>query len=158
MTDRRNFNGSLGRRTAVRDSMAGAAEGLFGDRCLLGGDMRFNLSLLRFLSFSLLLAFSGMAARSQSDRGTIAGTVLDSSGGVVANANVTATDSATGATYSATTGPTGGFRLYDLRVGVYGVSRPKSAPWWTRDRSRTCRWPSILRDRATCAPRNRSYS
>ena len=84
--------------------------------------MRFNLSLLRFLSFSLLLAFSGMAARSQSDRGTIAGTVLDSSGGVVANANVTATDSATGATYSATTGPTGGFRLYDLRVGVYGVS------------------------------------
>src|SRR6267378_1245553 len=84
--------------------------------------MRFNLSLLRFLSFSLLLAFSGMAARSQSDRGTIAGTVLDSSGGVVANANVTATDSATSATYSATTGPTGGYRLYDLRVGVYSVN------------------------------------
>src|SRR6266852_6683918 len=84
--------------------------------------MRSNLSLLRFLSFSLFLTFSGITAQAQSDRGTIAGTVLDSSGGVVANANVTATDSATGATYSATTGPTGGFRLYDLRVGVYGVS------------------------------------
>src|SRR5712671_3516842 len=84
--------------------------------------MRFNLSLLRFLSFSFFLAFSGMAARSQSDRGTIAGTVLDSSGGVVANASVIATDTATSATYSATTGPTGGYRLYDLRVGVYGVS------------------------------------
>jgi Carboxypeptidase regulatory-like domain len=84
--------------------------------------MRFNLSLLRFLSFSLFLTFSGMAARAQSDRGTIAGTVLDSSGGVVANAKVTATDTATSATYSATTGPTGGYRLYDLRVAVYSVS------------------------------------
>src|SRR6266481_931592 len=83
--------------------------------------MRFNLSLLRFLSFSFFLTFSGMTVRAQSDRGTIAGTVLDSSGGVVTNANVTATDTATSATYSATTGPTGGYRLYDLRVGVYGV-------------------------------------
>ena len=87
-----------------------------------GGEMRFNLSLLRFLSFSLFLTFSGITARAQSDRGTIAGTVLDSSGGVVANANVTATDTATSATYSATTGPTGGYRLYDLRVAVYTVA------------------------------------
>ncbi len=84
--------------------------------------MRFNLSLLKFLSFSLFLTFSGIAARAQSDRGSIAGTVLDSSGGVVANAKVVATDSATSATYSSTTGPTGGYRLYDLRVGIYGVS------------------------------------
>ena len=84
--------------------------------------MRFNLSLLWFLSFSFFLTFSGMTVRAQSDRGTIAGTVLDSSGGVVANAKVTATDTATSATYSATTGPTGGYRLYDLRVGVYGVT------------------------------------
>src|SRR6266851_329309 len=84
--------------------------------------MRFNLSLLRYLSFSLFLTFSGITARAQSDRGTIAGTVLDSSGGVVANASVTATESATGATYSATIGPTGGYRLYDLRVGVYKVT------------------------------------
>ena len=52
--------------------------------------MRFNLSLLRFLSFSLFLTISGITARAQSDRGTIAGTVLDSSGGVVANVTVTA--------------------------------------------------------------------
>jgi hypothetical protein len=84
--------------------------------------MRFNLSSLRFLSFSLLVALSGITVRAQSDRGTIAGTVLDSSGAVVANAKVTATDTATSATYSATTGPTGGYRLYDLRVAVYSVS------------------------------------
>jgi hypothetical protein len=84
--------------------------------------MRFKLSLLRFLSFSLFLSFSGITARAQSDRGTIAGTVLDSSGGVVANATVTVTSTETGASYGATTGPTGGYRFYDLRVGVYSVS------------------------------------
>jgi hypothetical protein len=84
--------------------------------------MRFNLSLLRYLSFSVVLAFSGMAVRSQSDRGTIAGTVVDSSGGAIADAKLSATDAETGATYSATTGPTGGFRLFDLRVAVYKVT------------------------------------
>ncbi|PYU66051.1 MAG: hypothetical protein DMG56_01405 [Acidobacteria bacterium] len=87
-----------------------------------GGGMRFNLSLLRFLSFSLFLTFSGITARAQSDRGTIAGTVLDSSGGVVANVTVTATSTETGANYGATTGPTGGFRIQDVRVGTYDVS------------------------------------
>src|SRR5438445_7683075 len=88
--------------------------------------MRFNLSLLRFLSFSLFLTISGITARAQSDRGTIAGTVLDISGGVVANVAVTATSTETGANYSATTGPTGGFRIQDVRVGTYDVSA--SAP------------------------------
>src|SRR6266853_618662 len=84
--------------------------------------MRFNLSLLRFLAFSLFLTFSGIMAQAQSDRGAIAGTVLDSSGGVIADAKVTATDTETAATYSATTGPTGGYRLFDLRVAVYKVA------------------------------------
>ena len=88
----------------------------------LGGEMRFKLSLLRFLSFSLFLAFFGITARAQSDRGTIAGTVLDSSGGVVASVTVTATSTETGANYGATTGPTGGFRIQDVRVGTYDVS------------------------------------
>jgi hypothetical protein len=84
--------------------------------------MRFNLSLLRFLSVSLLLAFSAITASAQSDRGSIAGTVLDSSGGAVANAKVAVTSTETGAVYSATSGPTGGFRVQDVRVGTYDVS------------------------------------
>ncbi len=87
-----------------------------------GGGMRSNLSLLRFLSFSLFLTFSGITARAQSDRGTIAGTVLDSSGAAVANATVTVSSTETGVNYSATTGPTGGFRVQDVRVGTYDVS------------------------------------
>jgi len=76
----------------------------------------------RYVALALFILAAATSAYSQSDRGTIAGTVLDSSGGVVANANVTATDTATNTVYNATTGPTGGYRLYDLRVSVYKVS------------------------------------
>jgi len=76
----------------------------------------------RFIAAALFVLVSAGTALCQSDRGTIAGTVLDSSGGVVVNASVTATDAATNTVYNATTGPTGGYRLYDLRVSVYKVS------------------------------------
>src|SRR5260370_22277641 len=84
--------------------------------------MRFNLSLLRFLSFSLLLAFSGMVVRSQSDRGTIAGTILDSSGAVVQGASVTATGANTGAVYKTTSTDTGAYRISDMQVGNYNLT------------------------------------
>src|SRR6267154_5383272 len=87
-----------------------------------GNRMRSVSFLQRFFTVAFFVLVTASTALSQSDRGTIAGTVLDSSGGVVANANATATDTATSATYSATTGPTGGYRLYDLRVSVYRVS------------------------------------
>src|SRR5262245_39693127 len=87
-----------------------------------GGVMRskrFCVSTVLFLFHFLLLAGSASA---QSDRGAIAGTVIDSSGGAVADATVTAVHGDTGAVNTATTGPTGGFRLYDLRVGTYKVT------------------------------------
>src|SRR5260370_17580252 len=99
-----------------------------GFQCLFwGGSMRFNLSLLRFLSFSLLLAFSAITARAQSDRGSIAGTVLDSSRGAVANAKGSVTSTETGANYDALPGPSGGFRVRAVRVGTYALSLPLPA-------------------------------
>jgi len=80
------------------------------------------LSLARYLALAFLTLAGATAALSQSDRGAIAGTVLDASGAAVSGATVTATDTATNAVYNATTGPTGGYRLYDLRVSVYKVS------------------------------------
>src|SRR5215472_2736802 len=77
---------------------------------------------MRLLAVAVLILAAVTTSFSQSDRGTIAGTVLDSSGGVVSGATVTATDSTTNTVYNATTGPTGGYRLYDLRVSVYKVS------------------------------------
>jgi hypothetical protein len=76
----------------------------------------------RFVAILLFVLVTAGTALAQSDRGTIAGTVLDGSGGVIADAKLTATDTETGATYSATTGPTGGYRLFDLRVAVYNVT------------------------------------
>jgi len=84
--------------------------------------MRFNLSLLRILSFTLLFAFSGLAAHGQSDRGTIAGTVEDSSGGVVTGAQVTVKSTDTSSEYSAVSGPTGGFRVPEVKIGIYTVT------------------------------------
>ena len=76
----------------------------------------------RYLAVALVVLAAATPGFAQSDRGTIAGTVLDSSGGAVTGATVTATDPATNTVYTATTGPTGGYRLYDLRVGVYTVA------------------------------------
>src|SRR6267378_5967233 len=76
----------------------------------------------RFIAVAFFALVTAGTAPAQSDRGAIAGTVLDSSGGVVADAKITATGAETGAVYTAATGPTGGYRLYDLRVGVYGVT------------------------------------
>ncbi len=78
--------------------------------------------LSRFLTLALLAFAAAGPALSQSDRGAIAGTVLDSSGAAVSGATVTATDTGTNTVYNATTGPTGGYRLYDLRVSLYKVS------------------------------------
>src|SRR5215467_920187 len=87
-----------------------------------GGVMGARFFSIRFLALALiLLATAGLAA-AQSDRGTIAGTVLDSSGGVVADAKVVATGVDTGTVYNATTGPTGGYRMPDVRIGAYNVA------------------------------------
>lgn len=84
-------------------------------------------SLTRRLAFhlfvgTLLLLCAATSALSQSDRGTIAGTVLDSSGGAVQGATVTATNANTGAIYKTTSTDTGAYRIPDMQVGVYNVS------------------------------------
>ena len=61
-------------------------------------------------------------ALAQSDRGTIAGTVLDSSGAVVQGASVTATGANTGAVYKTTSTDTGAYRIPDMQVGVYNLT------------------------------------
>ena len=76
----------------------------------------------RYLAVALFVLAAATSALSQSDRGTIAGTVLDSSGGAVTGATVTVKDAQTGVAYTATSGPTGGYRIPDVRVGAYTVS------------------------------------
>jgi len=91
--------------------------GWFTGGVMHGTRSYFSTILLVLGSFFLI---SNAAA--QSDRGTIAGTVLDSSGAAVSDAKIIVTSSDTGAAYEAVTGPTGGYRIPDVRVGTYSVT------------------------------------
>src|SRR5260370_41055843 len=87
-----------------------------------GNSMRSVSFPQRFLAVAIFVLVTASTALSQSDRGTIAGTVLDSSGAAVGNAAISVTSAETGANYGAITGSTGGFRIPDVRVGTYDVS------------------------------------
>jgi len=81
-----------------------------------------SLALARYCAFALCLLATAAIALPQSDRGDIAGTVLDSSGAAVANAKITATGAETGTVYTTTSTATGAYRIPDMQVGAYNVS------------------------------------
>src|SRR6266853_2369243 len=76
----------------------------------------------RFLAVAIFVLVTAGTAFSQSDRGTIAGTVLDSSGAVVQGANITATGANTGAIYRTTSTDTGAYLMPDMQVGIYNIT------------------------------------
>jgi len=69
----------------------------------------------------LLICGSGISSWGQTDRGTITGTVTDSSGAVLANAKVTAKATNTGAERSTTTSDEGSYTLPELPAAPYEV-------------------------------------
>src|SRR5260370_9518938 len=73
---------------------------------------------LRVGLVSVGLVGTGVA---QSDRGTLAGTILDSSGAVVSQAAITVTGVDTGTVYDAVSRSSGAYRIQDIRVGTYNV-------------------------------------
>src|SRR5438876_9348221 len=68
----------------------------------------------------LLFAFAG-TANAQTFRGAINGTVTDPSGAVVPNAQVKATDKATGIERATLSTSDGQFAFQDIPVGTYSV-------------------------------------
>ena len=81
-------------------------------------------SLCLTLVCCLWLAIPSFA---QKTSGEIRGTVTDSSGAVVAGAEVSATNSGTGSTRTATSNDSGGYAVLDLQDGVYEVRIKKSS-------------------------------
>lgn len=75
---------------------------------------------------ALLLAFVLAGATGVYAQGgatsTLSGTVVDSSGGVVPGADITAKNSATATTYSAVSGANGGFTIPAIEPGTYTVT------------------------------------
>ena len=70
---------------------------------------------------TLFLLISGIAV-AQSDRGSIAGSVVDSTGAVVGGASVIVRGTATGSTYKTVTTPEGVYRIGDVAIGRYDVT------------------------------------
>jgi hypothetical protein len=77
--------------------------------------------VVRAVALLVLIAISSNGAYGQAISGSLVGTVIDSSGAVVANARVEATKIDTGITATTTTGSTGAYRFENLPVGTYRI-------------------------------------
>src|SRR5436190_121578 len=77
---------------------------------------------MRLVLAALCLSTLTLPVCGQSDRGTITGTVSDSSAAVIDNAPVEARNIDTGATYDALATATGNFTLASLPAGNYQIS------------------------------------
>lgn len=76
----------------------------------------------RFLVLMLSVLLPVVAARAQTFRGAINGTVTDPSGAVLPNAAVVTTENATAVAYSSVANNDGEFSFQDLPIGVYTVN------------------------------------
>src|SRR5687767_7317593 len=74
------------------------------------------------VTFSLLVIFGAFTAQAQTPLSSIVGTVRDSSGAVVASAQVTATDEGRGYKRGVVTDQEGNYTLDLLLDGAYSVS------------------------------------
>ena len=85
--------------------------------------MRGVLNLMKRLVVAILIVLTlAVAGNAQTFRGTINGTVTDPSGGVVPNAQVKATEVATGLDHTTTTTSEGAFAFQDIPLGYYTVT------------------------------------
>ena len=85
--------------------------------------MRYHLtSGSRFLSLIALFFIASYSLPAQTNNGGIAGSILDSSGAAVANAQVVAAGVETNTVYKTISTSTGGYRFGDLVLGVYNIT------------------------------------
>ena len=77
---------------------------------------------MQILRFGALFALASFCLFAQDPRGAIRGRVADSTGAVVPNVEVRATNSATGVTASAKTNSSGNFAIPFLLPGTYTIS------------------------------------
>src|SRR5499425_318670 len=77
---------------------------------------------LATLAIGTLCLIASGTATAQSDRGTIAGTVTDSSGAVVSGASVTVRGVDTGNIFKTTSTAEGVYRISDIAIGRYDVT------------------------------------
>src|SRR5258706_13331246 len=79
-------------------------------------------SVRKCVTIATLLAASALTAIAQSDCGTLAGTINDSSGAVVSGVAIAATGVDTGTKYNTTSSSSGAYRIQDMKLGAYNVT------------------------------------
>jgi hypothetical protein len=85
--------------------------------------MRFvGVAAGRLFFAAFLVVLSGFALHAQTSSGAIAGSILDSSGGAVADAQVTATGVESHSVYNTVSSSTGAYRLSGLVLGTYNIN------------------------------------
>jgi len=77
------------------------------------------VAILSLLILSLLMISTAVA---QSDRGTLAGSVVDTSGAAVGGAAVTVKGADTGSVYKTVSSPEGNYRISDIAIGRYDIT------------------------------------
>jgi len=82
----------------------------------------FYISATRFFIFAAFLFFACYSLSAQTNNGGITGTILDSSGGAVVGAEVTATGAETHSVYTTTSTSTGAYRFISLVLGTYDIT------------------------------------
>ncbi len=81
---------------------------------------------MKMLTVSVVVLFAlAVSAFAQTNKGTISGTVTDPQGAVVADANVTATNKATGVSRQTTSNEAGVYEIPLLDVGTYTITITK---------------------------------
>src|ERR1700724_3240545 len=87
-----------------------------------------SLAVARFFAVAALLMAIALSipANAQTFRGTILGTVTDSSGAAVSGATVTVKNTGTGLLRTVSTGDDGSFSVPELPIGTYSVTVEKS--------------------------------
>src|SRR5258705_1408440 len=76
----------------------------------------------RFLAVAVLFIFAGFSLHAQTNNGAIAGSILDSSGGAIAGAQVTATSVETHSLYNTVSSSTVAYLFSDLVLGTSNVT------------------------------------
>jgi len=84
--------------------------------------MLFERFSIYLILLTLFLGFAAGQAAAQTNNGAISGTILDSSGGVVADAAIVATGAESGTVYNATSSSTGAYRISNMVIGPYNLT------------------------------------
>jgi hypothetical protein len=73
-------------------------------------------------TWCVFVLLAGLSAMAQTDQGTLAGTIYDSSGALLANAKIAAKNSQSGTSYQSTSNDSGLYRFPQMAIGSYTVT------------------------------------